>query len=70
MSKQLTAKKLLSYLQKLETNGVDLSNVATNYRHNRNSDVEKVRVVEEDLFDAKTNNVLESIVLITDGTNV
>jgi hypothetical protein len=70
MSKQLTAKKLLTYLQKLETNGVDLGNVAINYRHNRNSDVEKVSVIEEDLFDAKTNNVLESLVLITNNANV
>ena len=70
MSKQLTAKKLLNYLQKLESNGVDLNKVVVNYRHNRDSDVEKVRVVEEDLFDAKTNNILESLVFLTDTSEV
>ena len=66
MAKQLTAKKLLNFLLAQEKAGADLSKVVINYRADRNSDVEKVKEVEEDLFDSETNNKLESIVLITD----
>ena len=70
MAKQLTAKKLLNFLLSQEKSGVDLSKVVINYRADRNSDVEQVKEVEEDLFDSETNNKLESIVLITDPRDI
>jgi hypothetical protein len=66
MKKQLTAHKLLKFLNEMEKQGHDLKKVVINYRTDRNSDVERIEEVEEDLFDEITNNKLESIVLITD----
>ena len=59
----MNAQKLLEFLQELEQDGVDLSQVSVNYRHDDDSDVEVVRFVGEDLFDQETNSILESIVL-------
>ena len=59
----MNAQKLLEFLLELETDGVDLSKVSINYRHDDDSDVEVVRFVGEDLFDQETNSILESIVL-------
>ena len=64
--KQLTADKLMKFLQSIQKSGVDLKKVEINFRTNRNSDVVPIRVVEEDLFDSKTNSILESIVFIKD----
>lgn len=66
MAKQLTAQKLLEFLQTMERQGHNLKKVVVNYRADRDSDVERIEEVEEDLFDEVTNNRLESIVLITD----
>jgi hypothetical protein len=65
MGKQLTAKKLLEFLLDQEKRGTDLSKVVINYRAGRDYEVKPIKVVEEDLYDAETNNKLESIVLIT-----
>ena len=54
---------ILEFLQELEQDGVDLSQVSVNYRDNDDSDVEVVTFVGEDLFDQETNSILESIVL-------
>ena len=59
----MNAQELLEFLQELEQDGVDLSQVSVNYRHDDDSDVEVVRFVGEDLFDEETNSVLTSIVL-------
>jgi hypothetical protein len=59
----MNAQKLLEFLQELEQDGVDLSQVSVNYRHDDDSDVDVVRFVGEDLFDEETNSVLTSIVL-------
>lgn len=64
--KALTGAKLLKYLLELEAKGTDLKKLKINFRRDRDSDVEQASVVEEDLFDSETNNVLESIVLIAD----
>ncbi len=63
--KHLTAKSLYEYLRSLKIEGQDLDKIKVNYRKNYDSDVKKVSVVEEDLYDSKTNSVLKSIVLIT-----
>jgi hypothetical protein len=65
--KQLTAAQLLNYLIMLEESGTDLRKVKVNYRKDYDSDVKKITSVEEDLYDAKTNSKLESIILVKDG---
>lgn len=64
---QLTARQLLDFLLDCARNGADLDKVAVNYRQDFDSDVMPVALVEEDLYDRETNNVLESIVLVSDG---
>jgi hypothetical protein len=68
--KQLTAMKLFRYLDSLRREGKDLNKITINIREDRNSDTSEAQEVEEDLYDAKTNNVLESIVLIADPREV
>ena len=65
--KQLTAAQLLNYLITLEESGLDLRKVKVNYRKNHDSDVKSITSVEEDLYDEKTNSILESIILVKDG---
>lgn len=62
--KQLTAAELLNYLIALEESGIDLRKVKVNYRKDHDSDVRKITSVEEDLYDAKTNSILQSIVMV------
>ena len=64
---QLTARQLLDFLLDCARNGADLDKVVVNYRQDFDSDVMPVALVEEDLYDRETNNVLESIVLVSDG---
>ena len=61
----MTAQTLMNYLQDLKNQGNDLSSITINYRHDYDSDVEVCTIVEEDLFDEETNNILESIVLLS-----
>ncbi len=63
---QLTARQLLDFLLDCARNGADLDKVVVNYRQDFDSDVIPVMLVEEDLYDSETNNVLESIVLVSD----
>lgn len=62
---KLTAKKLLTYLQTLEAEGQDLKKITINFRHDSDSDVHKCTLVSEDLYDAETNSILESIVIMS-----
>lgn len=66
--KPLTAKKLLNFLIDLENDGHDLSRILINYRFDCDSDVHLCKFVMEDLFDAETNNTLESICLVSDAS--
>jgi hypothetical protein len=59
---KLNAKQLFDFLTELRKNN-DLSKIQVNYRYSNDSDVYEMSLVEEDLFDDKTNNKLESIVL-------
>lgn len=68
MKKPLTAKQLMDYLIELEEGGNDLSKITINYRFDPDSDVENVTYVGEDLFDAETNETLESIIFLTDAS--
>ena len=45
--------------------GEDLSSITINYRYDDDSDVEVVRLLEEDLYDQETNSRLTSIVFLT-----
>ena len=66
----MNAKDLLNKLIDLQNEGHDLSKIQVNYRQDYNSDVVAIEDLEEDLFDEETNSVLESIVLITDTTEL
>jgi hypothetical protein len=60
----MTAKQLIRKLTRIcDENGVDPKDVQINFRWSDDSDVFRVKTAEEDLFDAETNNILESIVL-------
>lgn len=62
----MNAQKLLEFLLELEQDGIDLSQVSVNYRHNDDSDVEMVGFVSEDLFHENDNALLTSIILQTE----
>ncbi len=68
--KPLTAKKLLNYLLELENEGLNLNKIQLLYRYDRDSDEELIYVVEEDLFDSKTNNILETLMFYTDDSEL
>jgi hypothetical protein len=59
----MNAKELLNYLLELDK-VYDLSNVSLYHRYDRDSDVEIIQHVEEDLYDADTNSILESIMFL------
>lgn len=65
----MNAKELLNYLLELDK-VYDLSNVSIYHRADRDSDVEIIAHVEEDLYDADTNSNLESIMFLTDPTEL
>jgi hypothetical protein len=67
--KPLTAEKLLQELLSMKKIGHDLSSITINYRQDLDSEVELVTYVGEDLYDADTNNVLESIVFMSDASD-
>jgi len=59
--KILNAQELYDYLTELQHYGIDLNKISLHYRTDEDSDVELIGGVCEDLFDAETNNKLESI---------
>jgi len=63
---KLNAKQLLDRLTELSIEN-DLSNVQVNFRHDDDSDVYGISVVEEDLYDEMTNSKLESVILKVNG---
>jgi hypothetical protein len=67
--KQLTAQKLFEILNELKIDGYDLDKITINYRTDSDSDVEVVTYVGDDLYDAETNSILESIVLMSDASD-
>ena len=69
MKKPLTAKKLLKFLIDIENDGHDLSRILINYRFDSDSDVNLCKFVMQDLFDSETNNILESICLVSDASD-
>ena len=67
---KFTANDLLNYLTDLKNKGVDLENVTLNFRTDLDSDVQEIVTIEEDLFDSETNNILESLVFLSDTSEV
>jgi hypothetical protein len=67
--KPLTAQKLFELLNELKIDGYDLEKVTINYRTDSDSDIEVITYVGDDLYDAETNSVLESIVLMADASD-
>ncbi len=67
--KPLNAQDLLDFLISAKEYH-DLSKVAICYRHNRDSDVEIVCSVEDDLYDEEDNSTLTSIMLLTDSSEI
>ena len=63
--KIFNAQELYDYLTELQDYGIDLNNISLHYRFDDDSDVELIGGVCEDLFDAETNNELESILFYT-----
>lgn len=67
--KPLTAKQLLDFLISAEEY-FDLSKINIYYRHDRDSDVEIVYDVEDDLYDEDDNTTLTSIMLLTNSNDI
>lgn len=66
----MNAKALLQFLTELEKQGNDLRHINVLYREDFDSDVQEINFVEEDLYDEQNNNVLKSIVLLTDNSDI
>ena len=66
---KLNAQELFDFLcfvkVDVESCGGKLEDVEVNYRYDDDSDVRDISKVEEDLFDAETNDRIESIILKT-----
>jgi len=66
----MNAKALLQFLTELEKQGNDLRLINVLYREDFDSDVQEINFVEEDLYAEQNNNVLKSIVLLTDNSDI
>ena len=64
----MKAYHLLKFLQNVEQQvksyGKTLEDVEVNFRRSDNSDIEQTDYVGVDLFDEKTNKIIESIVIM------
>tara|TARA_Y100000114_G_scaffold151893_1_gene169347 strand:- start:922 stop:1125 length:204 start_codon:yes stop_codon:yes gene_type:complete len=64
----MKANQLLKFLQNVEQQvksyGKTLEDVEVNFRRSDDSDIEQTDYVGVDLFDQKTNKVIESIVIM------
>jgi hypothetical protein len=65
----MNAKELLSYLLELDK-VYDLSSVSLYYREDRDSDVETIHHVEEDLYDEEINSELISIMFLNNQNEI
>ena len=60
----MNVKELRMYLDELEAINGDIDEVEVLYRHGYDSDPEKIKVLEEDLFE-QDNETLKSIAIVT-----
>jgi hypothetical protein len=68
MKKQLTAEWLLNELLDMKAKHYDLSVIKLIYRYDADSDCEDITYLSEGLYDAKTNNILEELIFMTDAS--
>lgn len=62
----MTAQELIDGLNYIADNhGIKLTDLEVNYRYDFDSCTEDVGYLFEDLYDADTNSVLESVVLVS-----
>ena len=66
--KQLTAKWLLNELLDMKAKYYDLSKIKLSYRQDGDSDIELITCMWEGIYDADTNNILEELIFVTDGS--
>jgi hypothetical protein len=66
--KQLTAEFLLNELLDMKAKHYDLSKIELSYRFDADSDVEPITYLSEGVYDAKTNNILEELIFMTDAS--
>ena len=66
--KQLTAEWLLNELLDMKAKHYDLSKIELSYRFDADSDVEPITYLSEGVYDAKTNNILEELIFMTDAS--
>lgn len=65
----MKANELLDYLLEL-SEAYDLSKVSVYYRTDRDSDIEVINDVEDDLYDEQTNSELISIMLLNNPQDI
>lgn len=66
--KQLTAEFLLNELLDMKAKHYDLSKIELSYQFDADSDVEPITYLSEGVYDAKTNNILEELIFMTDAS--
>lgn len=69
MENQFSAQSLLNYLLELSLEN-DLNNVMVYFRTDRDSEVQIVNFAEEDLYDDDTNSILNSIMLLSNDSEI
>lgn len=69
MENQFSAQSLLNYLLELSLEN-DLNNVMVYFRTDRDSEVQIVNFAEEDLYDDHTNSILNSIMLLSNDSEI
>ena len=66
----MNAQELIDGLNYIANNhGIKLTDLEVNYRYDFDSSTEDVGYLFEDLYDEDTNNVLESVVLVSVNEN-
>jgi len=62
----MNAKELINGLQMIaDTHNLNLEDIDIKFRDNPNYSPQDVNYIEEDLYDAKTNSILESVMLLS-----
>lgn len=57
-------KDLKKIIKNFEAEHGNIDDCDINYRYNNDSEVFRINHLEEDLFDAQTNNILDSVVFL------
>lgn len=66
--RQLTAEWLLNELLNMKAKHYDLSKIELSYRFDSDSDVEPITYLSEGIYDSETNNILEELIFMSDGS--